>query len=93
MKCRGSEADVELMSELLYGGDALAPAFFDPHESQLCLIPATTVAEGAKRLVGVDLSEEAHDISDYACEQFREWKNLIIEAARLGEAIIVFPTG
>jgi hypothetical protein len=93
LRCRGSEADVKLMTELLYGGDALAPAFFDRYRSQLRLIPASTVAEGAKRLAGVELSEEAHDISDYACEQFREWKSLIIEAARLGEAIIVFPTG
>lgn len=93
LRGRGSEADVKLMSELLYGVDALAPAFFDPSESQLRLIPASKVAEGAKRLAGVELSEETHDISDYACEQFREWKSLIIEVARLGEAIIVFPTG
>ncbi|MFO0953540.1 MAG: hypothetical protein U0835_20785 [Isosphaeraceae bacterium] len=92
LRGRGSEANVKLMSELLYGGDALAPAFFDPSGSQLRLIPASKVAEGAKRLAGVELSEETHDISDYACEQFREWKSLIIEAARLGEAIIVFPT-
>ena len=93
LRCRGSEADEKLITELLYGGDALASTFFDPYESQLRLIPASTVAEGAKRLAGVVLSEETHGISDYACEQFREWKSLIIEAARLGEAIIVFPTG
>jgi hypothetical protein len=93
LRCRGSEADVKLMTELLYGGEALSPTLFDPYESQLRLIPASTVAEGAKRLAGVELSEEAHDISDYACEQFRDWKGLIIKAARLGEAIIVFPTG
>jgi hypothetical protein len=93
LRSRGSEADVKLMTELLYGGDALAPAFFDDYQSQLRLIPASTVAEGAKLLAGVELSEEDHGISDYACEQYRGWKALVIEAARLGDAIVVLPTG
>ena len=93
LRRRGSEADAKLMMELLYGGDALVPEFFHRYDSQLRLVPASTVAEGAKMLAGIELSEEAHGISDYACEQYREWKSFIIEAAELGEAVIVFPSG
>jgi hypothetical protein len=93
LRRRGSEDDVKRLTELLYGGDSLAPEFFGQYDPQLHLVPASTVAEGAKMLAGVELSEEAHGISDYACEQYWEWKRLIIEAARMGEAVIVFPTG
>jgi hypothetical protein len=93
LRCRGSEADVELMTDLLYGGEDLAPDFFGQNDSQLRLVPATTVGQGAKLLAGVELSEQAHGISDYACEQYRGWKALIIGAAGLGEAIIVLPMG
>lgn len=93
LRCRGSEADVKLMTELFYGGDALAPDFFDRYEPQFRLVPARAVEEGARLLAGVELSEVAHGISDYACEQYRKWKRLILEAAGLGEAVMVLPTG
>jgi hypothetical protein len=93
LRRRDSEADVRLMIELLYGGDALAPDFFDRYGPQFHLVPASTVAVGARLLSGVELSEEAHGISDQTCEQYQKWKRLIVKAARRGEAIMVLPTG
>lgn len=93
LRRRGSEADVGLMRELLYGGDALAPGSFGRDDSQLRWVPASNVADGAKLLAEVELSEETHGISDSVREQYREWKNLIITAAAWSEAIMVFPTG
>jgi hypothetical protein len=87
----GTEADVELMKELLYGGDALAPAFFGGHERPLSLVRASSVARGAKTLAGIELSEEDDNICDYTCEQYKHWKSFIIETAEVGEAVSVLP--
>jgi hypothetical protein len=91
LRSRGTETDVRLMKELLYGGSALAPEFFCDHERQLSLVRASSVASGAKMLAGIEFSEEADNICDYACEQYQLWKDFIIETARLGEAVTVLP--
>lgn len=86
---RGREDAAGLMMELLYGGDLLAPEAADRDDLRLCLVPASSIAKGAKLLAGIELPGEAQDIGD--CEQGQGWKCLIIEAAGLGEAILVLP--
>lgn len=90
LRRRGTELDPGLMKELLYGGSALNPEFFDNDGRQPSLVSSSRVASAAEMLAGVELTEEADDICDYACEQYHDWKDFIIEAAAMGEAITVW---
>lgn len=88
LKKRQLDRLIPLTEKLWYGDRSFAADLLDNWDG-LYIVPSSIVREGAQMFR--ELESEALFISEYEywLEKFQSWRNLYLEAAEKGEAVLI----